>query len=511
MQISPIKSTLKPPRIEPNKIGLRASSSSKVSGNSIQLIGTTPGTLPVMEIWGETVGKKAVFGTATVTVTGVASLPFTGGASLTFSGFATTANNKTVTLTSINGLVMTFPAATFTAATELQGTISDGTNTVNIAVSPADPQTLTSLLNFDLLHSDKNLIRRTASYPITSSGITATYDSNTDTYTLNGTSSGSFSKDIYRDLSKPVRFGNGVVSTLSTRVVSGSYSGGVVQVVGYYRINGGTEQVRFATLTGGATSANSTITSAGDMTAYAVGFYIPPGVTVTNLVLKIQLEVGALSEWKMPSTDGLWTSIPLKDTANNQLENRGIPATYNADGSVATWAAQDKVIKKTDGKWYLRQYVKPYTIQASDLTSLDTGATNIDRCLTSTTIFPDAYKEDWVFSVKTTSTIMNKYTARAFVDNLANVNTFYGSNKNRLVFCFAKGKYANLAAAQADLAGTLIYCTLVTPADTELSTADQTALNSIAKTFAGTTNIMLSTDIGQVYVELSQWSDSAKR
>jgi hypothetical protein len=52
---------------------------------------------------------------------------------------------------------------------------------------------------------------------------------------------------------------------------------------------------------------------------------------------------------------------------------------------------------------------------------------------------------------------------------------------------------------------------LATPVDTELCTADQTALNEIeaAGTFAGITNIMLSTPIGKIKVE--QWSKSAMR
>jgi hypothetical protein len=47
------------------------------------------------------------------------------------------------------------------------------------------------------------------------------------------------------------------------------------------------------------------------------------------------------------------------------------------------------------------------------------------------------------------------------------------------------------------------------PVDTELSAADQTALNSAEKSFAGITNIMLSTALGQVHVD--QWSKAARR
>jgi hypothetical protein len=50
---------------------------------------------------------------------------------------------------------------------------------------------------------------------------------------------------------------------------------------------------------------------------------------------------------------------------------------------------------------------------------------------------------------------------------------------------------------------------LGTPVDTELSAADQTALTAAEKSFAGTTNIMLSTALGQVRVD--QWSKAARR
>jgi hypothetical protein len=394
MQISPIKSTLKPPRIEPNKIGLRASSSSKVSGNSIQLIGTTPGTLPVMEIWGETVGKKAVFGTATVTVTGVASLPFTGGASLTFSGFATTANNKTVTLTSISGLVMTFPAGSFTAATELQGTISDGTNTVNIAVSPTGPQVLTSITNFDYYVSGKNAFNTTwevgAILDATGQNSAGTNNARTAGYI-------------------PVKpNGQYVISmTLATAIPElkiyyydknknfiGLESAGNV-LTRTYTINPLARFVRFRTYRSGGTDIIPT---------------------------KTQLETGTVAT-TYEAYQGVTASVPLKDTSNNQLILAGRALTYNANGTPATWYGRDQVIKKTDGKWYHRK----------------------------------------------------------------------------------NGAFEANATERAD------FWNLITPVDTELSAADQTALNSIAKTFAGTTNIMLSTDIGQVYVELSQWSDSAKR
>jgi hypothetical protein len=493
MLISPVKSIRKPPLIEPVKLG-KLSDSANALGNSIQLTNTKAGNLKVLQVLGETVGKKAVFGTATVTVTGVASLPFTGGANLTFSGFATTANNKTVTLSSISGLVMTFPAATFTAATEVQGTITDGTNTVNIAVSPDNPQTLTSLLNFDLISRTKNLL----TYPYydttqTLNGITFT-DNGDGSITVNGTATAS----AYFDF-----------------IHLGSQTARKIFKKGTYTLSGGNSincRVIFSHDAISHTSSTSATTfvlenNVGDGTCY---IYVPTGATISNVAIRPMLEFSSSATTWEKGID-LPATVPLKDTSNNQLELRGIPATFNVDGSVATWSAQDKVVKGSDGKWKLRRDIEQETVSGGT-----TGYTDLGTVARVQKTMQKLYN---YIAINNTSAGASNYL-KFLASFSSDTEHFYGGSAGgagsaTLSIFINKARLAtqDLAGVNAYLAANpLTFMQLVaTPVEIELSAADQTALNSVAKTFAGTTNIMLSDAKGQVYVELDQWSESAMR
>jgi hypothetical protein len=459
-------------------------------GNSLTLNYTRPKPTVDLQILGETVGKKAVFGTATVTITGMASLPFTAGASLTFSGFATTANNKTVTLTSISGLVMTFPAATFTAATELQGTITDGTNTVNIAVSPDNPQVLTSLTSFDYLLRGKNLLRYPYTYStIATSGITFT-DNGDGSITINGTATA----DAYFNLAAsgaPLRVKKG------THTVSGGLSTNVKVVA----------QKVASYVRGSDTGSGVTYTLAEDENEIAYILVIN-GYTASNIKVYPQLEkASSKSAWE--AYQGVTASITLKDTSNNQLELRGIPATYNADGTVATWAAQSKVVKKADGKWYLQHN----TSKLTDISGLAFGIYTT-YATTGYTIFTtaDFLRADGSALMCNILPVTN--TADAGMASL----TYSQVPKNvsswkKFVFAVADSltgvigtdtdaqKITKLKTWWAANSGQIIHTPYTPNADTELSAADQTALNSVEKSFAGTTNIMLSDSKGQIYLK----------
>jgi hypothetical protein len=482
MLISPVKSIRKPPLIEPVKLG-KLSDSANALGNSIQLTNTKAGNLKVLQVLGETVGKKAVFGTATVTVTGVASLPFIAGASITFSGFATTANNKTVTLTSISGLVLTFPAATFTAATELQGTITDGTNTVNIAVSPTATQILTSLTNFDYVLRNRNLIScDIASQTINGITITKATDG---TFTFNGTASAGTSLIISDNQSLPLKNQTYILKvcgqTFTSMTMQLSYTDGV-------------NVIDSALLTG------KTFTPDITKRIKKLTIWIPSGTVFSNVKFSPQLEVGATANTYEPY-QGVTATIALKDTLGTDLDARGIPATYNAGGTVATWAARDYVFKDTDGKWKLSQIDFSKTISEGALFSAEFANTVRVRVPHLTQ------------NVKTDSNGISNYLksyvnwgsdTEHFYFNSADINLFI--NKSRLATPDAAGVNAFLAANPFICIGYLN-----APVITELHADNQSAFNAVAHSFDGTTNIMLSTDIGQVYVELSQWSDSAKR
>jgi hypothetical protein len=151
------------------------------------------------------------------------------------------------------------------------------------------------------------------------------------------------------------------------------------------------------------TGSGVTFLTSSDAKYLTVIFFVKKDKVVSNLTLYPQVEVGS-SATNYEPYQGITKTISLKDTTDTQL----YLASYLTDC--------DKIVKKSDGKWYHRQYID--------------------------------------FKVDATT----------------------------------RSDYADI---------------LDPPVDTELCTADQTALNEIEAqgTFDGTTNIMLSTEAGEVSVE----------
>lgn len=446
-----------------------------VSGNSIQLLGTRAVPLRRLEIYGETVGKKAVFGTATVRIDGVTSLSFTAGATLTFSGFTITANNTAITLSSISGLVMTFPASSFTAATATTGTITDGTNTVNIAVSPDYPQVLTSQTNFDYFASGKNVFL----YPYaettkTSGGITFTNNGD-GSITINGTASTTVYFNLLASGNQiPLKKGQyflsgGVSSNLSLALVNG---------VGTVRSDPG---------------SGYSFTVVNSETAYAY-IRVASGATISNITLYPQLEKSSVkTSWETPV--GTKATITLKDNANNQLENRGIPLTYNADGSVATWETRDMIVKRSDGKWYLESNIDILPITTSTSMTMYTGYTNLDFVIMGKPLNFISY--DAYLSNVSIFSHGKEFTSAS--DKAANIGK-YNTSAEKPNWRFGVAKGTTVAQAHALLDGSTFLYKRTTPTYTELCAADQNALASVVKTFAGITNISISDSKGIVLV-----------
>jgi hypothetical protein len=508
VQISPIKSAIKPPLIEPNKVGLKASANLKVLGNSIQLVGTTSGTIPIMELRGETTVRSIAFsGGNTVDLLNGGTWPFSNGASLTFLGLgsAVSANNKTVAVTTVSGSRMAFPASTFTNGVSLNGTVTDGTTTVYITVSPDHPQTLTSLSSFDLFSCNKNLAINTATFPVTSE-LTLNYNNTTGEYTINGTSTAVRSL-VFATGSPLYKFKSGQKVTVSIIKTDGTISAGEIRV---HCQSGASNPTYVDGFTSASTTVTRTNTLTQDWSITGLRFYIPSGTTCANLKVKIQIEINdAVTDWVKPQS--IRQTIDLKDTSSNPLENRGIPLTYNLDGSSSQFSWQDQLIKKADGKWYFRRNGEQETVSGGTSGYTDLGTTvRVQKtmsklynyvALNNTAVGASTYLK---FLASFSSDTEHFYCGSAGGAGSATASIFI--NKTRLATQDIAGANAYLAANPLTFAQLTI-----APVDIELHADNQTALNAIAQTLAGITNIMLSTGIGQIYVELSQWSDSAKR
>ena len=140
------------------------------------------------------------------------------------------------------------------------------------------------------------------------------------------------------------------------------------------------------------------------------------------------------------------------------------------DKELLTFTLPNRVsnyIKFENGKYYRVQRVKKYTLQASDITTLITTNVNTDVAYVKQ---PDGwlYKGTTTFNEALYFPNYISSSATSF-DSLSLIG--YWSNRiNGVVLglIFAKGTYANLAAAQTALAGTDIYYQLATPIETEI-------------------------------------------
>lgn len=120
-------------------------------------------------------------------------------------------------------------------------------------------------------------------------------------------------------------------------------------------------------------------------------------------------------------------------------------------------------VYEADGQMWLEKNVEEYVLQASDWESLDTGSfSNFDALGFSIPIDSIQYgnASNFIGAI-----IFNSRTvAVAFYNEDTNLNLITNAYSTTLMFVnFAKGTYANLAAAQAALAGTKIHYQLATP------------------------------------------------
>ncbi len=457
-------------------------------GNSIQILDTIASVLAELEIRGETTVRRVVFsGGNTVDMINGGIWPFANGVALTFANLdsAVAGNNKTATVTTVSGPRMTFPASTFTNGVSLNRTVTDGTTTVYITVSPDHPQTLTSLHSFDLSVSGKNLLK----YPYadttrTVSGVTFT-DNGDGSITINGTASA----DIYFDF---VRSSSPLLVKNGTYALSGGVSSNLRVV--FAKTPG-------SIIKGSDTGSGATFICTTDENLY--GFIqILSGATISNVRVYPQIEKGSVkSTWEQ--YQGITVTVPLRDTLGNDLYAQGIVATRDVAGNPLTWAARDYVFKDTDGKWKLYSDSKELVLNGAE-TWLASATITAGEYRFYTTI-NDIQKATSV-SVKGIL-ISDKYqNTSADYNYLAFEGIAVDAAQTRIFLYDEDCKTMTAAQFKIWLAShqvTIIY-KLASPTTTELHADCQAALNAAAVSFEGVTNISLSTAIGQVYAKAAK-------
>jgi hypothetical protein len=132
-------------------------------------------------------------------------------------------------------------------------------------------------------------------------------------------------------------------------------------------------------------------------------------------------------------------------------------------------------IEFRNGKYYYVQRVKKYTLQFSDIVTLVTSGINTDYVGIPLSKFIPSVSAQGISTADGSFIVDNFYGELAneaidsSVDNFGKIKTTDSS----LFLIVAKGTYASLAEAQADLAGTVIYYQLAIPIETEISSIGQ--------------------------------------
>lgn len=219
-------------------------------------------------------------------------------------------------------------------------------------------------------------------------------------------------------------------------VVAGSYtmgSGGV-------RLANWTDMIFYDSnkqyISGFHQSENSTFTAPANARYARISGYV-----INNLnIITFQLELGSVATVYEPykSTERYCLPLPLYRVPN------GVRDTIEG------------------GKHYQR--MQKYTLVAGDMTGLSTYE-GVDYVSVATSIF--AGSVDWSGNVVTGKLIVGSLAERANVPGQYSSGNFFVATATSLLIAFPIGTYANLAAAQAALAGTVIYYQLATPIVTD--------------------------------------------
>ena len=446
-------------------------------GDSIQIKDTIAAVLAEMEIRGETTVRRVVFsGGNTVDMINGGSWPFSNGASLTWLGLdtAVSANNKTTTVTTVSGSRMSFPSSTFTNGVSLNGTVTDGTTTVYITVSPDHPQTLDSLHNFDIVASGKNRIDLVSHF-FSRYACTSSYVNDVLTAT---TTSAENANIKYKLLLKAGTY------TLKTESWSNARSIAIYD--------------ELSTLVNTIYSSGGSVTfTLSKDTTIEVRFHVSMTVGVITTFTKVQLEKGSTATAYEPYV-GQKVSFTPKDTAGNPLYAHGIPLTYNSDGSVATWVARDVVFQDTDSK---RKLMPVFNTVVYD------GDENITYYNSDIYRFPISPNgKHYTTAVAPLTCHKFKAIPWASRGSVQNNQIYEGFDVGQF-FIKLEGFGGDANAVKTWLASnpvTIVYERATPGAPIELHADNQAALNAAAYSYDGQTNIMLSTWYGQLYAKVAK-------
>lgn len=160
---------------------------------------------------------------------------------------------------------------------------------------------------------------------------------------------------------------------------------------------------------------------------------------------------------------------------------------------------QDEMRQATVG-WEHEKNVQEYVLQASDVNSIDTSQnvnTDIVACVSlSAVLSPPSLSTIWGNALSSSISVVGwpQMAGQSYIefDNLASIEKCF-TTPSRLAFVVAKGTYASLADARADLAGTVIYYQLATPVTTQYENIPHLPCYDGGSTtrFAGTKKVVL--------------------
>ncbi|MDD3229764.1 MAG: phage tail family protein, partial [Oscillospiraceae bacterium] len=226
----------------------------------------------------------------------------------------------------------------------------------------------------------------------------------------------------------------------------------------------------------------------------------------TLLTTTTHIEVGTSALPYEPYV-GITKTISLKDTSDNQLEARGIPATYNPDGSVATWAAQDRVFLDSDGFWKFEPVISRQNDLSEDVMALYKSNTTPGYTIFSSPINKRLLNSNLICNILP---ITNNADAHMTSLSTSQIPKRV-SSWTRIVFAISDDltgviesdtdvqKIEKFKLWWAENNGELVYIPFIPLNSITLHPDNQTALNEAdaAGTFDGMTNIMLSTDLAE--------------
>lgn len=147
--------------------------------------------------------------------------------------------------------------------------------------------------------------------------------------------------------------------------------------------------------------------------------------------------------------------------------------------------------------------VKKYVLQASDITNYYTGNTNIDWIDLKKPIGYLHYNISTFNAGLSNSIVIPGFRTGTHADNVANIGQVFNNGAVSLGLIVAKGTYANLTAAQAALAGTVIWYVLAAPVEEILPTP----INGLS-VYKGKTTMSLQTGVVKERANVGIRSDS---